>query len=178
MDQKQDLPGEIRDLRQRLAAMEARLAAVEGGIQQQRLEAARPRFYVVVVGRRTGVFTTAEEANEQTLAFPNSSQRMFHTMEEAVAYFNAHVGIPPIPAPVWAVARGRNPGVYASAEQANAQTHGFRNFMQRRCRTMEEAHAYIAEFRDPAPAQFPLFVIDREPDGDDDEQEEDENMNG
>jgi hypothetical protein len=43
---------------------------------------------------------------------------------------------------------------------------------------MEEAHAYIAEFQDPAPAEFLLFVIDREPDGDDDEQEEDQAMNG
>jgi viroplasmin and RNaseH domain-containing protein len=178
MDQEQDLPSKIRDPRQRLAAMEARLAAVE----QERLNAAlpdRPRFYVVVVGRRTGVFTTTEEANEQTLGFRNGRQRMFHTMEEAVAFFNAHVGIPPSSGTGLRGSKGPKPaGVYASPEQTNKQTHGFHNAMQQRCHTMEEAHAYIAEFWDPAPAKFPLFVIDREPDGDDDEQEEDQAMNG
>ncbi len=73
------------------------------------------------------------------------------------------------PQPVYAVARGRVPGVYATAQQANEQTLGFAGARMRRVPTMEEALEYNAANADPhpvAPVARPVFFIDR--DGHDD----------
>ena len=114
------------------------------------------------------MYATFEEANAQTLNFPNALQRMFHSMEMALAFMDANNTRPP-PAPqlFYAVAWGRNPAVYASHQQANEQTLGFHDSMQRRCNTMEEALAFIADNRDPEPDAHPLFVVDRNRHNDD-----------
>jgi viroplasmin and RNaseH domain-containing protein len=165
MENAPGLVGELRDLQRRVAVMEDQL-------EQDRLNALLPlppRFYAVVRGRHPGLYTTAQEANAETLGFHNAMQRMFHTMAEASAFLAAHADQPPAQQPVYAVARGRLPGVYASHQQANEQTLGFPNSFQRRCNTMEEALAFIAEHRDPAPPANPLFVMDFGPDQDADD---------
>jgi viroplasmin and RNaseH domain-containing protein len=64
-------------------------------------------------------YATFEEANEQTLRFSNALQRMFHSMEMALAFMDANsTGPPPAPQLLYAVAQGRNPAVYASHQQA------------------------------------------------------------
>ena len=44
---------------------------------------AKNKFYVVWVGRKTGVFSSWEECQEQILAFPNAQYKSFSTQLEA-----------------------------------------------------------------------------------------------
>ena len=83
-------------------------------------------------------------------------------MEEALAFIAVNSLLPPPSLPVYAVARGTVPGIYALHQQATAQTSGFRNAMQRCCATMEEAQAYITANRRPEPVTLPLFVLDHD----------------
>ncbi len=110
----------------RLSAIEARVRELEVALEvrvralELELHPNQPMFYGVARGRRTGVFPTAEEATAQTHGFRNALMRVFHTNEEAEAFVAVHSVLPPPPDPVYAVARGRSPGIYATHEQAIA----------------------------------------------------------
>ena len=125
---------------------------------------ALPNFYVVARGRLTGVYTTSQEANQQTRGVRNAVQRRFHTMQEALAFVAEYSIVDPIEQPLYAVAVGRRPGVYTSSQQANIQTSQFANARQHRFYSLEEALAYIEENRDHdlGPVVRPLYILDRE----------------
>jgi viroplasmin and RNaseH domain-containing protein len=173
-----------QQLAQQLARIEQQLARMENNQdtllqlytsqEQRRLDAieearlrALPTFYAVARGRIPGIYGTHQEANAQTSGFGGAIQRMFHSMAAAMEFMAANSNAPP--QPVYAVARGRVPGVYATAQQANEQTLGFAGARMRRVPTMEEALEYNAANADPhpvAPVARPVFFIDR--DGHDD----------
>jgi viroplasmin and RNaseH domain-containing protein len=173
-----------QQLAQQLARIEQQLARMENNqdtllqlytMQEQRrldaIEEARlralPTFYAVARGRIPGIYATHQESNAQTSGFGGAIQRMFHSMAAAMEFMAANSDAPP--QPVYAVARGRVPGVYATAQQANEQTLGFAGARMRRVPTMEEALEYNAANADPhpvAPVARPVFFIDR--DGHDD----------
>jgi ribonuclease HI len=50
---------------------------------------ATPKYYVVWVGRKPGIYSSWEECQEQTSRFPNAKFKSFQTMEEAVKAFQA-----------------------------------------------------------------------------------------
>jgi viroplasmin and RNaseH domain-containing protein len=142
----------------RLIDLERRVAAMEETLHQER----KPTFYAVAVGRERGIYSTSQQADAQTLRFPNGKQHMYHTMAEAEAFLAAHMELAPSTEPVWAVARGETPGVYHTPEQANKQTKGFKGSKQQRFTSMAAALAFVAEHQDPEPDPHPLFVVDRE----------------
>lgn len=50
---------------------------------------AEPKYYVVWVGRKPGIYSSWEECQEQTSRFPNAKFKSFQTMEEAVMAFQS-----------------------------------------------------------------------------------------
>ena len=45
-----------------------------------------PAFFAVQVGRTRGVFLSAEEANQQVVAFPHARMKKFNTVAQAQAF--------------------------------------------------------------------------------------------
>lgn len=50
---------------------------------------AKKKYYVVWVGRQTGIFETWEDCNEQIFAFPKAQYKSFKTKELAEKAFNS-----------------------------------------------------------------------------------------
>ena len=160
-DRLDQLERRVRELEQ---ALERRVGELE-----QALIPNEDTFYAVARGTRTGVYRTAEEATAQTRHFRHALMRVFHTLEEAEAFIAVNIVLPPPPEPVYAVAWGINPGIYATHEQATAQITTFHNGMMRRFPTREEAEVFIAANRDPELLAQPLSdtmpSTTRSPDG-------------
>lgn len=104
------------------------------------------KFHAVAVGRKTGIFELWAEADRQVKGFTGARYKGFNTREEAEKFLEESKAVYKVDH-IYAVARGRVPGVYYSWDEAEAQTKGFSRAKHRKCKTIEEAEAFIAMYK-------------------------------
>ena len=106
------------------------------------------KYYGVAVGRRTGVFTTWRETNDSVKGFSGAKYRCFSTPEEAQVFANnASANITPGRKKWYAVAHGRQIGVYDNWDAAEKLVKGFPNARHKSFPSSHEAQAWLAQQR-------------------------------
>jgi len=103
------------------------------------------KYYAVKRGRKTGIFESWEEAEKQVNGFACAVYKGFNTQEDARKFLEISVPVSPT-AHIYAVAIGRVPGVYYSWDEAQAQVDGFSGAKYHRCKTKEDAEAFLAKY--------------------------------
>lgn len=104
------------------------------------------KFYAVAIGRKTGIFESWAKADRQVKCFTGALYKGFNTREEAEKFLVESKAVSKV-APIYAVAIGRVPRVYYSWDEARLQTEGFSGAKYRKCKTIEEAEAFIAKYK-------------------------------
>ena len=101
-------------------------------------------YYAVASGRNPGVYMSWEECKTQVLGFSGASYKKFSSQEEADAFVKENATTVKSNG-YYAVASGRNPGVYRSWEECKAEVIGFGGACFKKCRTHTEADAFVKE---------------------------------
>ncbi|MCR5175474.1 MAG: RNase H1/viroplasmin domain-containing protein [Anaerovibrio sp.] len=107
------------------------------------------KYYAVKRGRKTGIFESWAEACKQVKGFSGAHYQGFNSREEAMKFLEERETVVFLAPPIYAVAIGLVPGVYYSWDEAKIQIDGFSGAKYRKCRTQEEAEAFIAKYKVP-----------------------------
>lgn len=133
------------------------------------------KYYVVRVGKRTGIFNTWESCHRQVDKYPGAIFKSFTNYLEAKAWFEGEDTRPftsdPIihpddmPAPLlnskqypnsvqilYVVREGVIPGIYETWEECRKQVHGYSHAKYKVCHSRAEALAYLNDQPFPADA--------------------------
>ncbi|TYJ51158.1 hypothetical protein B9479_008288, partial [Cryptococcus floricola] len=134
----------------------------------------KPGFYGVAEGRNPGLYHTWEEAKAQVNGYSGAKHQKFKTAEEAAQFvatsgstgstpqytgyahkseqhsyspqngsYNVQGSLPTKPR-VYGVAKGHNPGVYNTWEEAKAQVNGYSGAKYQKFKTTREAAQFVA----------------------------------
>lgn len=106
------------------------------------------KFHAVKKGFKTGIFESWADARKQVDGFSGASYKGFNTREAAIKFLEESNGESTVP-PIYAVAIGRVPGIYHSWDEANVQIDGFSRAKYCKCKTQEEAEAFIVKYKVP-----------------------------
>ena len=96
----------------------------------------------VRIGRKHGIYNTAEEATEQVKGFKNGTFKKFKSEEDANNYIN-NLNKDTKKQRYYAVTIGRELGVFDSLAKARKQVINFSNRKMRVFKTLEEANIYF-----------------------------------
>ena len=130
-----------------------------GGYKKQRELLGKPgskspyprRFYVVVKGRRTGIFSAYEEYHAQVHGFKGAIAQSFKRYPDAVKWFRAE--LKKLKRAYFAVRRGWQTGVFHGEAEALKAVEGFAGAELKRFGTVQEAEHWLSELGDPAAAE-------------------------
>ena len=100
-------------------------------------------FYAVRKGRAPGLYSDAEEYQKAIEGYPGAEGRRFRDEESAVRYLS---GDAPKKNGIYAVRRGRVPGIYYSAEECEEQVRGYNGAESRRFTNIGAAKAYMSGY--------------------------------
>lgn len=100
------------------------------------------KVYAVIIGRKPGIYNTAEEAIEQVKGFKNGTFKKFKSEEKANNYIN-NLNKGTKKQRYYAVTIGRELGVFDSLSKARKQVVNFSNGKMRVFKTLEEANTYF-----------------------------------
>jgi viroplasmin and RNaseH domain-containing protein len=110
----------------------------------------RAFYYAVACGRKVGIFRSWAEAGPQVTGFPNNWHQKFTTKEEAREYLEGHrsvdVEMPRVPS-FYAVAQGREVGIYRNWHQAEKQVSSYPNARYKKFSNERDALDFIERFR-------------------------------
>ena len=98
-------------------------------------------IYAVRKGHQPGIYYDAEAYQKAIDGFPGAEGHRFQDEESARRYL---AGEDPVKKGIYAVRKGRVPGIYYSAAECIEQVRGFNGSESMRCSTIEEAEAYMA----------------------------------
>lgn len=116
---------------------------------------AKKKFYAVVCGRKTGIFTDTNQARSQTTGFKGGRLFGFTTKDKAEQCLKDYK----IPIThhetstkkrFYAVVTGKKTGIYSDLQEAQAQTKGVKNSKYIGFATQALAEIYLAEHTKPA----------------------------
>ncbi len=99
-------------------------------------------IYAVRKGHAPGLYYDVETYQKQVDGFPGAEGRRFSDEEAAKRYLD---GEEPVKKGIYAVRKGRVPGIYYSAAECDAQVRGFNGSESQRFSTIEQAKAYLAK---------------------------------
>lgn len=106
------------------------------------------KFYAVKRGRTPGIFESWAETCKQVIGFSGAIYKGFYTREDAEKFLTKSKLVSQV-APIYAVAVGKVPGLYFSWDEAKRQIDGFSGAKYCKCKTKEEAEAFIAKYTVP-----------------------------
>jgi len=98
-------------------------------------------IYAVRKGHQPGLYYEPEAYQKAIDGFPGAEGHRFQDEEAAKRYL---AGEEPVKKGIYAVRRGRVPGIYYSAAECEEQVRGFNGAESMRCSSQEEAEAYMA----------------------------------
>ncbi|OWZ07746.1 Ribonuclease HI, partial [Phytophthora megakarya] len=121
-------------------------------------------FYAVAIGRRTGIFTSQQDATEQVHGFPGACMRKFRDYEEAREFledFEIYCGsltdgsenseseqeIEDSDEWFYAVAAGRSTGIFLNFDDAVNQIYGYPRSRMEQFLDYEEAEKFIDNYQ-------------------------------
>ena len=99
-------------------------------------------IYAVRKGHAPGLYYDVVSYQKQVDGFPGAEGRRFQDEEAARRYL---AGEETVKKGIYAVRRGRIPGIYHSAAECEAQVRGFNGAESQRFSTIEQAKAYMAQ---------------------------------
>lgn len=107
-------------------------------------------FYAVASGRQTGVFESWAQSEAQTKGYSHNQHQKFSSASEAHAFVERNGGYTRSAdandtGRYFAVASGRQPGVYPSWSQAEAQVKGYAGARHQKFSTPDAANAYVKD---------------------------------
>ncbi len=97
-------------------------------------------IYAVRKGHQPGLYHDVEAYQKAIDGFPGAEGRRFQDEEAARRYLD---GETPVKKGIYAVRRGRVPGIYYSAAECEEQVRGFNGAESQRFSTLEAAKAYM-----------------------------------
>ena len=103
-------------------------------------------FYAVYKGKQPGVYTSWDKCLEQVKSYSGPVYKKFDTLEEAheFAVCGKHTAKTSKRCDPYAVRRGRQPGIYTTWADCQAQTDGFVGAQYRKFSTLEEAQLFMS----------------------------------
>lgn len=117
-------------------------------------------YYVVVHGRKPGIYKNNRQALSQVHGFPSGKMKKIKGLQAAKAYFadnrqsNAQNRI------YYVVKRGRNPGLYLNKEKALQQIKNYPYGKMKRIKGYDRARRYFHGESLPEKEQIPFIFID------------------
>ena len=115
-------------------------------------------IYAVRKGHAPGLYYDVDSYQKQVDGFPGAEGRRFQDEAAARRYL---AGEETSKQGIYAVRRGRKPGIYHSAAECEAQVNGFTGAQSQRFSTLEEAKAYLAHASLPPRAARPARAVGR-----------------
>ncbi len=115
-------------------------------------------YYVVVNGRKPGIYKSRKLARAQVYQFPNGKMKKIKGLKEARAYFAQHRSQTPVERVYYVVKRGHRPGLYLDKKQALRQIQNYPNGKMKRIKGYDQARAYF-ERGDVAPEEAPPLIF-------------------
>lgn len=109
------------------------------------------RFYVVVRGWHTGIYSSLEEYRSQVLGYRGALSKSFHRYPDAVKWFRTE--LKKLRRVFYAVRRGWQTGIFKGEAEALRAVEGFAGAELKRFGTEKEAELWLAELGDPAAAE-------------------------
>lgn len=120
--------------------------------RKRKMEPGAQKYYAVRAGVNPGVYLTWPECQEQIAGFRGASYKSFPTREDAEAYVAGKKTSFTVPGEerYYAVAIGREPGVYTDWDTASLAIKGWKGPKYKRFDTREDAENYIRAHGDAA----------------------------
>lgn len=113
-------------------------------IKVSKSQATQTKIYVVLKGKKPGIYTDSKKALEQTNGFSGGLCKKVSTMEEAEALLKQSVTTAKKKTKTYVVIRGHNPGIYDTLEEAKEQMKGYTNPEVRSFSNREKAEEFVA----------------------------------
>lgn len=102
-------------------------------------------IYAVRKGHKPGIYYDADAYQSAIDGFPGAEGRRFQDEAAAKRYM---AGEDPVKKGIYAVRRGRVPGIYFTAAECEEQVRGFNGAESQRFHTLEDAKRYLASKED------------------------------
>lgn len=100
-------------------------------------------YYVVLNGRKPGIYRSRKQAIDQIYGFPHGRMRKIKGLKEAKFFFNENKQTKAKNKVYYVVKKGRNPGLYLDKDQALKQIKGFPYGKMKRIIGYDKAKAYF-----------------------------------
>jgi len=117
-------------------------------------------YYVVLNGRKPGIYRHLKQALAQVDKFPNSRMKKIKGLQAAKSYFAANKQSVAAQKVYYVVKKGRRPGLYLNKEQAIQQIKGFPYGEMKRIIGYDQAKAYFDGKKEESKEQIPYIFID------------------
>lgn len=117
-------------------------------------------YYVVLHGRKPGIYKNYKQALDQVHGFPHGRMRKIKGLKEAKLYFMENKQSKAKNKVYYVVKKGRNPGLYLDKEKALKQIKGFPYGKMKRIIGFEQAKAYFHSNRVEQNKPIPNIFID------------------
>lgn len=117
-------------------------------------------YYVVVHGRKPGIYKDNQKAIAQVHNFPFGKMKKVKGLKAAKAYFSKHRQTDAENKVYYVVKRGRNPGLYLDKNKALQQIKNFSYGKMKRIKGYENARAYFHGKQYEEKEKIPYIYID------------------
>src|SRR5699024_2165530 len=117
-------------------------------------------YYVVVHGRKPGIYKNNEQAQSQVHSFPNGKMKKIKGLKAAKQYFSENRQTDSKNKIYYVVKRGRNPGLYLEKTKALQQIKNYPYGKVKRIKGYEQAHAYFHNEEFKEREKIPNISID------------------
>jgi len=117
-------------------------------------------YYVVVHGRKPGIYKNSKQALAQVHQFPYGKMKKIRGLKEAKAYFAQYRQTNAKHKVYYVVKRGHNPGLYLDKGKALQQIKNYPNGKMKRVKGYENARAYLQGKTIKKKEKPPLIFID------------------
>ena len=101
------------------------------------------KFYVVKIGRNTGIFESWEECKEQIYKFKGAIYKSFFTFSEAEDFLDGKKTSSPTK--YYAVKKGKKIGIFESWEECKEQITSYRGAVFQSFLSYNDAQSYLSE---------------------------------
>lgn len=117
-------------------------------------------YYVVIHGRRPGIYKSNQQAVDQVHGFPYGKMKRVKGLKAAKQLFSEKRQTKAENKNYYVVKRGRNPGLYLDKEQALDQIKNYPYGQMKRIRGYENARAYLRGEEAKVKEKIPNIFID------------------
>lgn len=117
------------------------------GLNEINFKPKKEKIYVVLKGKKPGIYYNLEEVMEQVKGFTCSIFKKASSEDEARKLLENKEEITNKKEKIYVVVKGFNPGIYHSIEEVNEQIRGYTNPEIKSFKTIEDAESFANSFK-------------------------------